>query len=1395
MFGTSPFIKKNSLFCEFYFFVILVFAMVLPAHLVKAQGASNKGTDFWLLYAPHVNGYTNNAQKMSLYITSEVNTSGKVEIPGINYTTTFTVQANKVTVLDIPQNAYSGGAEGKNNKGIHLTSLKPIVAYGHIYNSAMSGATLLLPTNTLGKDYYSINFSQRANSDFAYSFCAIVATEDNTQVVITPAVTTQGGLTAGVAKSITLNKGEVYQIFGKETSVTKDKSGNVTMTTGDDLTGTTIKSVAANGQTCKRIAVFSGSTRVSIGCASATSPGSADNLFQQVYPTSTWGKTFITAPTKDRFYDVYRVFKSNPTTTVKLNGTIINPISFVNNLYYEFSSDKVNYIEADNSIQVVQYAVTQSKNMNCTSNSGDVGDPEMIFLNPLEQTLNKMTMYSSSYYKILKHYINVVIKTADVPSFKLDGQSKASLFLPVTNKTGYSYAQLSVSEGTHNLEADGGFNAIAYGFGANESYGYAAGASLISPGIEAVDQLTQKKAENGCINDPYNLFVSLPYTPLKITADFDDGLGNVDIPLDLVETYSLNNIQYNKYRLITNKVYATPKKYLIKVATEKPAADGCGAIDNLELEYEVLEKPSPSFEVANDKVCKGQAFQFTDKSDAKGNTIVKWYWDFGDGNTSVKTNADPFSYTHQPGTYTVKLSVENQAGCLSLPFTKTVQVLADPIVQFKNSTPLCEKQLIQFEDQSSSTDGQITAWRWDFGDGQSATVQNPSHIFTQVGEYDVKLTLTTQYGCEQSLVKKIKINPVPQVDFELPDFCLSDARAVFVNKSSVSSNETLSYFWDFGDPNANAQRPNTSTDKDGKHVYTQSGIYEVTLIVKTASSCQTVLKKQFRVNGSTPKAAFEVLNSSKLCSGSPVHFKDLSTVDFGELTRIEWYFDYVNKTTPDLVDENPELRSASPKIYSFTYPAFSHISAKSYTVKMRAFSGGTCVSETTQTININPLPQVDFELVSSCLPGGMASFINKSTFINGQSALSYLWDFGDPKANAQRPNQSTASNPTHLYSEAGKYQVTLTVQTSNGCSVVLSKEIDIAGAVPLADFIVDNQNALCVGNEVVFNDKASLAFGNITRIDWYFDYQNQPNDVFSDLNPGDRSAPKSYRHQYPVFNLPFQKEFIVRMQVYSGNSCLATVDKKIVLHAMPVLDFPAVSEYCLYAPAFQLYAKESNNMPGVGYFTGKGVSSTGFFDPIKAGVGTHTITYNFSVTNGCTLQKSIEVVINEIPVVDAGEDLVVLEGGQAIFKSTAFGDNLSYKWSPSTGLDRDDVLNPTVFPLEDTKYTLKVISGKGCISQDEVFVKVLKNLDIPNTFSPNGDGVNDTWNIKYIDSYPTAKIEVFDRNGQKVFSSIGYSKAFDGKFQGKDLPLGTYFYVISLHTRKTPITGSLLIIR
>jgi gliding motility-associated-like protein len=106
-----------------------------------------------------------------------------------------------------------------------------------------------------------------------------------------------------------------------------------------------------------------------------------------------------------------------------------------------------------------------------------------------------------------------------------------------------------------------------------------------------------------------------------------------------------------------------------------------------------------------------------------------------------------------------------------------------------------------------------------------------------------------------------------------------------------------------------------------------------------------------------------------------------------------------------------------------------------------------------------------------------------------------------------------------------------------------------------------------------------------------------------------------------------------------------------------------------------------------------------------------------------------------------------------------------------------------------------VSTANGCSATDEVLVKVLKTPTIPNVFTPNGDGVNDKWVIEYLESYPGATVEVFNRYGSLVYRSTGYTKAWDGKFSGKDMPAGTYYYIINPKNGRKQISGFVDIVR
>ncbi|MBA2747120.1 MAG: IgGFc-binding protein, partial [Flavisolibacter sp.] len=221
-------------------FKLLLVLLAFSAYNSFAQDFSNKGKEFWLAYSYHVgmSGGANNAPTMTLYLTSDVNTTYTVEIFGVTTVATGNILANQVVNLNIPTNYFINNEGLFTDRAIRVTSAAPIVVYSYITRSAASGATLCLPVNVLGREYLSANFTQLSNENNSNSYFTIVAVEDNTTVEITPAGTTKNGWLAGQTYTVSLNKGQIYQVLGALTP------GN--NLAGVDLTGSRIRSISSS---------------------------------------------------------------------------------------------------------------------------------------------------------------------------------------------------------------------------------------------------------------------------------------------------------------------------------------------------------------------------------------------------------------------------------------------------------------------------------------------------------------------------------------------------------------------------------------------------------------------------------------------------------------------------------------------------------------------------------------------------------------------------------------------------------------------------------------------------------------------------------------------------------------------------------------------------------------------------------------------------------------------------------------------------------------------------------------------------------------------------------------------------------------------------------------------
>lgn len=1441
--------------------LLLIISFLGACFSGKAQDFSNRGKDFWLCYPAHIDA---NSSRMALYISSTVNTSGTVYLQGGSIP--FTVTANQATVVQISPNIYpviNTQNEGVGvGKGIHVTSLSPVVVYSHILNAARSGSTLILPTNTLGKEYIASSFRSSTNSNPPVNGVApgsqfsIVAVEDNTTVEIIPTATDVSG-TKGVNTpfTVTLNKGDVYQYR---------------TTYNNDISGTKISSISAPGAPCKPIAVFSGSSWTTMDCANASG---GDNLYLELMPKSAWGKNYITAPFAGREYDVFRIYVDNPNTQVTRNGGVLPVSSLINNSYYQFSSFVPNIISSDNPIMVVQYMISQTcDSRNSPPNIRYPGDPEMIIINPIEQTLNDVTVVSARANltppstNITAHYFTIIMKTDATPSLRIDGVVPNSTFIPIFG-TDYSFIQEDVTISTntnpsHRIKADSGFIALAYGVGNVESYGYNAGMNIkdLYQFITIQNDYGTVNFPAGCKNSPFKFSMTLPYNPISLHWIFGASLNAQGINDTLINnpipdsTWVLDGKLLYQFKL--NKSYLIPNSgiYPIKLIANNPTPDGCGGIQEIEYDLQIFDPPIADFNFTHTG-CVSDSVAFFDNTNGQGRPVIKWYWDYGDASTGTITN--PKHKYLVAGTKTVRHATITDVGCLSDTVSKVIPISDPPIAGFTVLAPYCEKTAITFKDASTVPVGVIVKWEWNLGDGtlvNNITGADVQHTYATAGTYTVTLTVETGTGCRSVLFSKpIVIHAKPIVDFSLPgNVCLPIA-AKFTDLTTIAeANQVLTYLWDFGDGI-------TSTDKDPVHNYTSTGPFTTKLIVTSNNGCVDDSVKL--VSTVYPKAKADFTVSAEVCLNDSTRYTDASDPKGSAISQWNWtfgdgtnatvqnpvhrfllpntfvtalyivtdkgcYSDTITKSTvvnplptanfsivaPTCETKNISFTDASnPNVGTLTKwnwdfgtgststgqnPIVTYPTAGTYTVTLGVENSKGCLSAiTSKPITVNSQPVPAFGTPEVCLSDPFALFTDSSTIAdNSQNQFTYQWTFGDPNATGANPNTSTLKNPQHRYIAVGNYNIGLTVTSKDGCVSSLTKPFTVNGSIPQAAYTVNNATSLCSNQEVSIKDASTVDFGSVVKVEVYWDYNNDPTIKTLDDDP---LPGKLYTHKYPDFGTPGTKTYRVRYVAYSGINCINEITKTITVNASPLIQFDAMNNVCQEVNPFQiLSAREIYGFAGNGAFSGPGIlSTTGTFSPAIAKPGTHTIRYSFTAANGCSTFADQTITVDPTPGVDAGPDRTVLEGGFIVIQGKGTGTNLSYLWTPNTAIENNKLATPKVSPVDDITYTLTVTSGAGCVASDQVFVKVLKKPKVPNAFSPNGDGINDNWVIEYLDSYQGATVEVFNRYGQLVYHSIGYTKPWDGTFNGNPLPVATYYWIINPKNGRQQMNGSVTIIR
>ncbi|MGF7215096.1 gliding motility-associated-like protein [Spirosoma lacussanchae] len=228
------------------------------------------------------------------------------------------------------------------------------------------------------------------------------------------------------------------------------------------------------------------------------------------------------------------------------------------------------------------------------------------------------------------------------------------------------------------------------------------------------------------------------------------------------------------------------------------------------------------------------------------------------------------------------------------------------------------------------------------------------------------------------------------------------------------------------------------------------------------------------------------------------------------------------------------------------------------------------------------------------------------------------------------------------------------------------------------------------------------------------------------------------------------------------------------------------------APAYSLQGK-----PAGGIYEGTGVAEDEF-SPLRAGIGNHTITYTVKPAPECAgVVATRTAVVSPIPTIDLADSIITYKGNTFALTPGLTGNPNQFQWASGQYLDNANAASPTVQSIQsDITYTLYVANSSGCEARDTIHITVYGRVWVPEAFTPNGDGMNDTWDLPGIEAFPDAVVTVFNRWGEVIFrSDKGYKQPFDGTLNGNVLPPGLYAYTVYTVPEKPVLRGSLVIAR
>ena len=758
--------------------------------------------------------------------------------------------------------------------------------------------------------------------------------------------------------------------------------------------------------------------------------------------------------------------------------------------------------------------------------------------------------------------------------------------------------------------------------------------------------------------------------------------------------------------------YAAPGVYSVTITV----VDSKGCSDSvMQTNALIISKPAADFISADTLSCHSQLISFTNLSTGPNLT---YNWDFGDGTVSTAVNP-VHQYTTQ-GTYTISLTITDQYGCTDKVVKNNYITLADPKADFllSDSVSTCPPLVITFTNLSKN----FSTRTWDFGDGTSSSLDNPTHFYSTSGTYDIVLTVTGYNGCIDTKTKQVIVRG-PNGSFTYTN--ITGCNPLTTNFTGKTK-DNISFIWDYND-GATLSTP----DSVVSHTYTNPGFYLPKMILVDAAGCQVPIVGIDTIKVYGIKADFSSTTTT-LCDSGYITFNDQSTSN-DIIKSYLWNFGDGATST----QKNP--------VHSYTSTG-NYITS----LKVTTQAGCTDTIQNPAPIKIVASPKIGITSNNGvCIPAAIT--FSAQILVPDTSSFKWNWNFGNGKISTQQ------NPPAQIYFGAGTFTVKAIATNSSGCKDTATKIIQ---TFPLPPIKANADSVVCLGQTINLNVSGAVSYT------WF------PSTGLSCTNCANPVAKPDSNTQYMVkgtsvngcvawdtvllsVRLPF------KMQVSNGDSlCKGRSAQLFASGAAIYLWTPAAGLNNATIPNPVATPLSTTNYLVIGS-DDKGCFKDSAFVPLKVSpLPTVDAGNDKTINVGQTLDLD--------PILSSDVINTVWTPTSGIFRNRFPGITVK---PPQTIEYTVEVTNQGGCKARD-KVTVYVLCNNA-------------NVFIPNTFSPNSDGANDIFYPRGTGVFSIKTFKIFNRWGEVVFERANFnandaSAGWDGTFKGTKLNPDVFVYMIDI---------------